>query len=77
MRTEKRRGIKRRKEEDNDDSMQKVFARRKSSPHLFTAPVISTMINPAHVFADYPVTASSGGKWNYIVCAECPKENMF
>lgn len=78
MRTEKQRGIKRRKEEDNDDNMQKVFARRrKSAPHLFTAPIISTMINPAHVFADYPVTASSGGKWNYIVCAECPKENMY
>lgn len=41
------------------------------------APIISTNISPAHVFADYPVTASSGGKWNYIVCAECPKENMY
>lgn len=76
MRTEKQRGIKPRKEEDNDKNLKKVSARRrKSTPHLFTAPIISTTISPAHVYADYPVTASSGGKWNYIVCAECPKVN--
>lgn len=54
--------------------LKKVFAwRRKSAPHLFMAPFIS----PSHVFAVYPVTASSGVKWNYIVCAQCPKVNMY
>lgn len=48
--------------------LKKVFARRrKSAPYLFMAPIIS----PSHNFAFCPITASSGGKWNYIVCTRC------
>lgn len=54
--------------------MPSVFVgRRKSAPHLFTAAFIGT----SHVFAVNPVTASSGGKWNYTVCAQCPKVNIY
>lgn len=54
MQTEKQRGIKPRKEEDND-------AIRSEEGH-----------QPFSCFR----SLSSQNRWNYIVCAKCPKVNM-
>lgn len=55
MQTEKQRGIKPRKEEDND-------AIRSEEGH-----------QPFSCFR----SLSSQNRWNYIVCAKCPKVNMY
>lgn len=70
MQTEKRRGIKPRKEEDNDAirSEEGVRKRKKKRP--------SSLHQPFSCFV-CPVTASSGGKWNYIVCVHCPKVSIY